>query len=112
VEFLTESHFDFLKDIRQVFPSFIGGVVTDRHGFVVASTKKEATLDEEILAVSSISDRNLEEYYARMGFNKGSYITVKRDLDEHLKLCLLLHKDPQNLHKFKEFNKILQRKNI
>jgi capsule polysaccharide export protein KpsE/RkpR len=112
LEFLTVRHFDFLEDIRQVFPSFIGGVVADRHGFVVASTKKEPSLDEEILAVSSITDRNLDDYYARMGFHKGSYITVKRDLDDHLKLCLLLHKTPQNLHKFKEFNKILRRKNI
>ena len=110
MEFLTEGHFDFLHDIRQIFPTFIGGVVADRHGFVVASAKESPNLNEEILAISSVTNRNLDEYYANMGFKKGSYITVKRDLDNHLTLCLLLQKDPQNLHRFKEFNKILERK--
>jgi len=108
VVFYSKSDFNFLEDIRKTFPSFIGVVIADEHGLVVASCKEQASLDEEILAVSSITNRDLQEYYSRMGFEEGSYIKVKRDLTSRLKLCLLLNKDPANLPRFKELNKILE----
>ncbi len=112
VRLYSQSDFKFLEDIRKTFPSFIGGVIADEHGFVVASCKEHACLDEEILALSSITNRDLQEYYTQMGFEEGSYIKVKRDLTSRLKLCLLLNKDPANLPRFKELNKILERKQL
>ncbi len=110
VKLYSQGDFKFLEDIRKTFPSFIGGVIADEHGFVVASCKEQARLDEEILALSSITNRDLNEYYSEMGFPEGSYIKVKRDLTSRLKLCLLLNKDPANLPRFKELNRILERK--
>ncbi len=109
---ITASDFDFLEDIRKTFPTFIGGVIADEHGFVVASCKQNSSLDEKILAISSCTNRDLDEYYAKMGFEEGSYIKVKRDLTSNLKLCILLNKDPSNLPRFKELNKILERKHL
>ncbi|OLS13062.1 MAG: hypothetical protein RBG13Loki_3324 [Promethearchaeota archaeon CR_4] len=106
----SENDFKFLEDIRKTFPTFIGGVIADENGFVVASCKDQICFDEEILALSTITNRDLHEYYAKMGFEEGSYIKVKRDLNNHLKLCILLNKDPVNLPLFKELNRLLERK--
>ena len=110
--FYSESDFKFLEEIQKTFPTFIGGVIADEDGLVVASCKSSNHLDEKILALSSITDRNLQEYYSQMGFKEGSYIKVKRDLTDRLKLCLLLNKDPRNLPRFKELNRILERKQL
>lgn len=94
----------FLKEIENNFPNFVAGVITDRHGFPIASKIPENFhINETELALSAIS--------AEKDFiNDSKLIKVKRDLDKakNIKLLFLL-KSKGYINHFKNLKKIIAR---
>ena len=51
----------FLNEIKQNFPNFVAGVITDRNGFPIgADISKRLWIRENTLALTAISKKNKE----------------------------------------------------
>jgi hypothetical protein len=97
---------NFITEIKNVFPSMVAGVIADKHGFLMHSEwnqMKTRKLDEELLALSAVSNRRL--------LDLSNYQKVVRPLGMNAKLLVLLEKTNVNLHKFKQFNQVVKDKN-
>jgi hypothetical protein len=92
-----------MDGIKEVFPSHVASVICDRHGLPIASKIEKPELNEELLALSAVSDRKFVDLQ--------DYHMVVRDLSVDTKLMLLLKKSGDNLHRFKRFNTILEESN-
>ena len=94
-----------MGEIEGIFPNMVAGVITDRHGFPMATNMKPTPkpLDEELLALSAVSDRKL--------LDLSDYHKVVRPLSHNVRLMVLLEKTYANLHRFKAFNRMLEEKN-
>ncbi|MFX0008068.1 MAG: hypothetical protein ACFFA7_03595 [Promethearchaeota archaeon] len=81
----------FLYRIEKNFPSFVAGVITDRHGFPIASKiSKKLWVLENTLALSAIVKKG--------GFIEDPHLVqIKRDLDKtkNYKLLVLLDKSKE-----------------
>jgi hypothetical protein len=93
----------FMGEVKQIFPSMIAGVIADRHGLVMHSKIESPKLDEEMLAVSAITDRPI--------LDLSDYHKVVRPLGMNARIMVLLEKSYSNLHRFKQFNEVLNSKN-
>ncbi|MFX1366672.1 MAG: hypothetical protein ACFFCE_02325 [Promethearchaeota archaeon] len=94
----------FLYRIEKNFPNFVAGIITDRHGFPVASKiSKKLWLLENTLALSAITkDRNFIE--------DSQLVKIKRDLDKakNYKLMILLEKSKENKSRLKPLKTLLK----
>ena len=98
----------FLRRIEKTFPNFIAGIITDRHGFPIASKiPKNFHLKEADLALSAIADE-------RNFISDDKFTKVVRDLNEtnSIKLFLLLQKSNKYLNRFKTLKSIIRKHNI
>jgi hypothetical protein len=95
----------FMNDIKSLFPTYVAGVICDRHGFPIASRIDHPQIDEETLALSAISDRKL------LDMDMNEYHKVVRPLSMDTKLMVLLKKSGDNLHRFKQFKNMVESKN-
>ena len=94
----------FLTKIERTFPNFIAGVITDHHGFPIGSKiEKSFQIQENELALFAIAGNR--DFIKDSGF-----IKVWRNLDKSkdIKLFILLQKSSKYIHRFKDFNKILE----
>lgn len=97
----------FLKEIENNFPNFVAGVITDRHGFPIASNIPiNFHINERELALSAISGDH--DY-----INDSRLIKVKRNLDKakNIKLLFLL-KSNGYINRFKNLKEIIERQNL
>jgi hypothetical protein len=101
-ELISKPQLDtFFQELSDCFPNMVAGCISDRHGFPVASKiNQNKQLDEELLAVSAISDREL--------LDLSDYHKVVRSLDANVKLIVLLEKSWKNLYRFKLFDQIVE----
>lgn len=93
----------FIAKIKEVFPSSDAVIIADKHGFPIASRIDQPQFDEELLAVSAITDRKLMDL--------PDHQKVVRPLSNDVKLLVLLKKAANNISGFKRFNLILEKEN-
>ncbi len=94
----------FLYRIEKNFPNFVAGVITDRHGFPVASKiSKKLWVLENTLALSAITKN-------RDFIEDSQLIKVKRDLDKskNYKLMILLEKSKENKSRIKLLKSLIK----
>ncbi|TXT58465.1 MAG: hypothetical protein BAJALOKI2v1_360011 [Promethearchaeota archaeon] len=99
---------NFLARIEENFPNFIAGIITDRHGFPIASKIPETfPIQENTLALSAISKK-------RNFFDDSNYIRVERNLNKskNIKMFLLLEKKYKYIHRFKQLKNIIMNQNL
>lgn len=81
----------FLYRIQKNFPNFVAGIITDRHGFPIASKiSKKLWVLENTLALSAIAKKG--------GFiDDTNLIQIKKNLDKskNYKLLVLLEKSKE-----------------
>ena len=100
----------FLTKVEKSFPNFVAGIITDRHGFPIASKIPiNFQFNETELALSAISgDRDI--------INDSRFLKVKRNLNEEksIKLFFLLQKLKSNgyINRFKNLKEIIERQNL
>ncbi len=97
----------FLNRISETFPNFIAGIITDRHGFPIASKiPKNFPYDENTLALEAIARE-------RSFINRSKYVKVKRYLNngKSVKMLLLLDKPNKYVYAYKGLKRILASKN-
>ena len=84
----------FLKRIEKNFPNFVAGIITDKHGFPLASKiSKKLWVLENTLALSAITKN-------RDFLEDSKLVQIKRDLDKNKKfLVRLLHQSMITPHK-------------
>ncbi|MFX1321855.1 MAG: hypothetical protein ACFFAQ_09435 [Promethearchaeota archaeon] len=78
----------FLYRIEKKFPNFVAGIITDKHGFPVASSiSKRLWILENTLALSAVTKN-------RDFIDDSKLIKIKKDLDKsrNYKLLILLEK--------------------
>ncbi len=94
----------FLYRIEKNFPNFVAGIITDKHGFPVASKiSKKLWILENTLALSAIA-------------KKGDFIEdprlvqIKRDLDKskNYKLLILLEKSKEYKSRMKPLKVLIK----
>ena len=94
----------FLSEIKRMIPSFVAGILCDRHGFMIGSkVPQDFHIQENILALSAISNR-------RDFIEENGYLKVKTDLDKSkdIKLMVLLEKSHKNIANFKKLRKLIE----
>ena len=97
----------FLNEIENNFPNFVAGVITDRHGFPLASKiPVNFHINEKELALLAISG-------GQDFINDSRLIKVKRNLDKakNIKLLFLL-KSKGYINHFKNLKEIIKRQNL
>ncbi len=95
----------FIQKIHQVFPNLVAGVIADKHGLPIASKiHPQLNTNEQMLSLEAVAE-------GRRIVNVEPYQKVVRRLSENVNLMMLLQKSHQNLHRFKELNRILERDN-
>ena len=93
----------FFSEIERIFPNFIAGVITDRHGFPIASKiPRNFHIHENELALSAIAGN-------RDFIKDPRFLKVKRNLDKsnNIKLFLLLEKSTNYINRFKTLKGIV-----
>lgn len=95
----------FLNKIERNFPNFVAGIITDKHGFPLASKiPKNFGIPETELALSAITTEE-------RGFIKDrNFLKVKRNLGDSndIVLFLLLQKTNKYANRFKILNEIVK----
>ena len=94
---------NFIDRVKAVFPTSKAVVITDRHGFPMASKIEQPEWDESTLAVHAITDRQF--------IDLDDYQKVVRPLSMDTRIMVLLEKSATNLHCFKKFNFIIENEN-
>ena len=95
----------FLTKITQTFPNFIAGIITDKHGFPIASKLPDTfPYDENIFALEAISSK-------KSFINHSKYVKVKRSLnnDKTIRLLLILRKPNIHVYAYKDLKNIIKR---
>ncbi len=100
---LNEQSLQGLSDeIRHCFPTFVGSVVADKHGFLIHSDLTEK-MDENLLALSAVcTDRNL--------LDLSQYHKIIKPLNKNMRLMVLLDKSRENYLKYGQFEKVITEK--
>lgn len=98
-----------LSDIEKRFPNFVAGIITDRHGFPIATRipNKRFNIEENELALSAIASNKR--------FFKGSkLISFKEDLgkSQNIKLLILFERKTLYLNRYKGIQQILKRQDL
>ena len=94
----------FLYRIEKNFPNFVAGVITDRHGFPVASKiSKKLWILENTLALSAITKN-------RDFIEDNKLVQIKKDLDKakNYKLLILLEKTKDYKSRMKPLKGLLK----
>lgn len=94
----------FLYRIEKNFPSFVAGIITDKHGFPVASKiSKKLWILENTLALSAIVKKGdfIED---------SQLIQIKKDLDKskNYKLLVLLEKSKEYKSRMKPLKSLIK----
>ncbi|TXT67094.1 MAG: hypothetical protein BAJALOKI1v1_190037 [Promethearchaeota archaeon] len=98
----------FLTTITNNFPNFLAGIITDRHGFPIASKlTQNFPYKENTLALEAISRE-------KSFITHSNYIKVKRTLNEQesIKLLLILKKPNVHIYAYNDLKRIIRRQNL
>jgi len=93
----------FLNKVTQNFPNFIAGIITDKHGFPIASKiPKDFPYEENILALEAVAKK-------RSFIKRSQYVKVRRFLNNKktVNMLLLLRKPNKYVYAYKKLNKVL-----
>ena len=93
----------FICEASEAFPKCAGGVLVDRHGFVISSNIKTREFDENELALQAISDRKIVDVK--------NYIPVVKDVDDNNRLMLLVERDKRNLSSYRKLYQVIRERN-
>ena len=99
----------FLHEIKQNFPNFVAGVITDRNGFPIgANISKRLWIRENTLALSAIS-KNRE-----MTIKDPNLVPLKFNIDKgkRYRLFLLLEKSKNHKENMKTLKEIIRTQNL
>jgi hypothetical protein len=103
-EFLDRRSLEtFICEASDAFPKCLGGVLVDKHGFVISSKIQSREFDENELALQAISNRKIVDMK--------NYIPVIKDLDENNRLMLIIERDNKNLSSYRKLNQVLRERN-
>ena len=94
----------FLYRIEKNFPSFVAGIITDKHGFPVASKiSKKLWILENTLALSAITKN--KEF-----IQDSQLVQIKKDLDKskNYKLMILLEKSKEYKSRLKPLKGLIK----
>ena len=94
----------FLYRIEKNFPNFVAGIITDRHGFPVASKiSKKLWILENTLALSAITKK-------RDFIEDSKMIRIKRNLDKNknYRLLILLEKSKEYKNRLKPLKNLIK----
>ncbi|MHA2006886.1 MAG: hypothetical protein ACXABO_02715 [Promethearchaeota archaeon] len=94
----------FLYRIEKNFPNFVAGIITDAHGFPVASKiSKKLWILENTLALSAITKK-------RDFLEDSKLVRIKRDLDKskNYKLLVLLEKTKDYKSRMKPLKNLIK----
>lgn len=94
----------FLYRIEKSFPNFVAGIITDRHGFPVASKiSKKLWVLENTLALSAITKN-------RDFLEDSNLVKIKRNLDKskNYKLMILLEKSKEYKSRLKPLKSLIK----
>ncbi|MFX0036977.1 MAG: hypothetical protein ACFE9I_15205 [Candidatus Hermodarchaeota archaeon] len=94
----------FLYRIEKNFPNFVAGIITDKHGFPVASKiSKNLWILENTLALSAITKN-------REFIQDSKLIQIKKDLDKskNYKLLILLEKSKDYRSRLKPLKHLIK----
>ena len=97
----------FLNEVKMNFPNFVAGIITDKHGFPIASKiPKNFHIQENKLALSAITNN-------RDFIKDTEFIQINRILDksENIKLLVLLQKSSSYTSQFKNLSEIIKTQN-
>lgn len=96
----------FLYRIEKNFPNFVAGIITDRHGFPVASKiSKKLWVLENTLALSAITKNKNRDFV-----EDSNLVKIKRDLDKakNYKLMILLEKSKEHKSRLKPLKSLIK----
>jgi hypothetical protein len=99
----------FLHKIKQNFPNFVAGVITDRNGFPIgAKISKRLWIRENTLALTAIS-KNRE-----LSIRDPNLVPLKFDIDKgkRYRLLLLLEKSKNYKENMKSLKEIIKSQNL
>ena len=99
----------FLHKIKQNFPNFVAGVITDRNGFPIgAKISKRLWIRENTLALSAVS-MNRELY-----IKDPNLVPLKFNIDKakRYRLLLLLEKSKNHKSSMKSLKEIIRTQNL
>ena len=94
----------FLYRIEKNFPNFVAGIITDRHGFPVASKiSNKLWILENTLALSAITKN--KEF-----IEDSKLVQIKRDLDKskNYKLLILLERSKEYKSRLKPLKSLIK----
>lgn len=94
----------FLYRIEKNFPSFVAGIITDKHGFPVASKiSKKLWILENTLALSAITKN-------KVFIQDSQLVQIKKDLDKskNYKLLVLLEKSKEYKSKLRPLKSLIK----
>jgi hypothetical protein len=94
----------FLYRIEKNFPNFVAGIITDKHGFPVASKiSKKLWILENTLALSAITKKS--EF-----IQDSKLVQIKRNLDKskNYKLLVLLDKSKEYKSRLKPLKSLIK----
>jgi hypothetical protein len=98
----------FLYKIEKKFPNFVAGIITDKHGFPLASKiSKKLWVLENTLALSAIAKN-------RDFIEDSKLIQIKRDLDKkkNYRLMILLEKSKDHKNRLKPLKTLIKAQNL
>jgi len=99
---------NFLSDIESIFPNFVAGIITDRHGFTIGTKMPPNFHIQEIkMALYAITNNNNYIQDSRL-------VKVKRNLDKsrNFKLLLLLEKSNNYMNRFEKLKNIIENQSL
>ncbi|TET56791.1 MAG: hypothetical protein E3J52_11325 [Promethearchaeota archaeon] len=98
----------FLYRIEKNFPNFVAGIITDRHGFPVASKiSNKLWILENTLALSAITKN-------KVFIEDSKLVQIKRDLDKskNYKLLILLQKSKEYKSRLKPLKSLIKSQDL
>ena len=98
----------FLYRIEKNFPNFVAGIITDRHGFPVASKiSNKLWILENTLALSAITKN-------KVFIEDSKLVQIKRDLDKskNYKLLILLQKSKEYKSRLKPLKSLIKSQHL
>lgn len=99
----------FLYRIEKNFPNFVAGIITDSHGFPVASKiSKKLWILENTLALSAITKKN------RDFIEDSKLVQIKKDLDKskNYRLLILLEKSKDYKSRLKPLKSLIKSQDL
>ena len=99
---------NFLSNIECIFPNFVAGIITDRHGFTIGMKKPpNFHIHETNMALYAITSK--KNY-----IEDSRFLKIKRNLDKsrNFKLLLLLEKSNNYVNRFKKLRNIIETQSL